>query len=84
MSSVLDVEALRAARRDLTMANQILRTRFEVFRPFYDGTEFWPANEFLAEPMTHFKATERVAAAAVGNLIRLGVAVPSGGTGAST
>lgn len=84
VSSVLDVEALRAARRDLTMANQILRTRFEVFRPFYDGTEFWPANEFLAEPMAHFKATERVAAAAVGNLIRLGVAVPAGGTGAST
>jgi predicted amidohydrolase len=83
VSSVLDVEALRAARRDLTMANQILRTRFEVFRPFYDGTEFWPANEFLAEPMTHFKATERVAAAAVGNLIRLGVAVPAGGTGTS-
>ena len=83
VSSVLDVEALRAARRDLTMANQILRTRFEVFRPFYDGTEFWPANEFLSEPMAHFKATERVAAAAVGNLIRLGVAVPAGGTGTS-
>jgi hypothetical protein len=31
--------------------------------------------------MAHFKATERVAAHAVGNLIRLGVAVPSGGAG---
>jgi hypothetical protein len=75
---VLDLEALRAARRDQTMANQILRTRFEVFRPFYDGAQFWPANEFLAEPMDHWQATERVAAEAVGNLIRLGVAVPSG------
>ena len=64
--------------------NQILRTRFEVFRPFYDGTQFWPANEFLAEPMAHFTATERVAAQAVGNLIRLGVAVRPGGAGAST
>ena len=38
VSSVLDVEALRAARRDRTMQNQILRTRFEVFQPFYGDT----------------------------------------------
>jgi hypothetical protein len=29
--------------------------------------------------MAHWKATERIAQEAVGNLIRLGVAVPSGG-----
>jgi predicted amidohydrolase len=79
VSSVLDVEALRAARRDRTMQNQILRTRFEVFRPFYGDARFWPANEFLTEPMAHWSATERVAEVAVGNFIRLGVAVPSGG-----
>jgi predicted amidohydrolase len=80
-SAVLDVEALRAARRDRSMSNQILRTRFEVFRPFYDSAEFWPANAFLDEPMLHWSATERVAEAAVANLIRRGVAARPGTAG---
>lgn len=76
-SAVIDVEALREARRDLTMRNQLLRTRFEVFGPVYDGVSFYPANQFLETPMPHWEATKAIGEKAIQNMIRQGVTIPT-------
>jgi predicted amidohydrolase len=76
VSSEIDIEALRAARRDLGMGNTILRSRFEMYRPFYSEAAFYPANQFLAEPMPEAGAARPVAEAALKKLERLGIVAP--------
>lgn len=77
VTAVIDIEALRTARRDATMRNQILRTRFEAFRHYYEGVEFYPANSFLKTPMTHWRDTAAVADESMKNLVERGIALPS-------
>lgn len=43
-SAMIDVAALRDARRDLGMGNSILRTRLEMYRGYYGTAEIYPAN----------------------------------------
>jgi predicted amidohydrolase len=76
-SSEIDIEALRAARRDLGMGNSILRSRFEMYRPFYGEAVFYPANQFLAEPMPDSGAARPVAEIALKKLEHLGIVTPS-------
>jgi predicted amidohydrolase len=76
VSAEIDVEALRAARRDPGMGNTILRSRFEMYRPFYGETVVYPANQFLAQPMSESGAAQPVAEAALANLERLGIVAP--------
>jgi predicted amidohydrolase len=76
VSAEIDIEALRAARRDLGMGNSILRSRFEMYRPFYSEAVFYPANQFLAEPMPEAAAARPVAEAALRKLERLGIVTP--------
>jgi hypothetical protein len=76
VSAEIDIEALRAARRDLGMGNTLLRARFEMYRPFYGETVVYPANAFLAEPMTEAGAARPVAEAALANLQHLGIVTP--------
>lgn len=76
VSAVLDVEALRAARRGLAMRNRLLRSRFEIYLPVYQDAVIYPANQFLDTPMPHWDATAPVAQVALENLVRRGIAVP--------
>jgi len=36
VSAMIDIEALRAARRDLGLANNLLRCRWEVYWPLFE------------------------------------------------
>ena len=53
VSALIDVEALRAARSDPGMENQLARLRFEAYRPLYRDAVFYPANRFADRPMAH-------------------------------
>jgi predicted amidohydrolase len=77
VSAVIDIEKLRAARRDLGMGNTILRSRFEMYRPFYSNTVFYPADQFLEAPMPDSGAARPVAEQAMRNLVSAGVVTPA-------
>jgi predicted amidohydrolase len=79
VTAEIDIEALRAARRDLGMGNTLLRARFEMYRRFYGETVIYPANQFLAEPMKEAGAARPAAEAALANLERMGIVTPAGG-----
>lgn len=78
VSAEIDIEALRNARRDPGMGNAILRSRWEMYRPYYAETVFYPANQFLSQPMPEAGAAKPVAEAALKNLQGLGIVVPAG------
>lgn len=75
VSSVIDVEALRAARRDTGMGNTLLRNRWEMYRPLMAQASFYPPNQFLKAAMPASSATKPVAEAALQNLIKAGVTI---------
>lgn len=75
VSAVIDVEALRAARRETGMGNPLLRTRWEIYRPFFAEAVVYPADQFLERPMTDAAATKPIAEQALRNLIAAGVVV---------
>jgi len=75
VSAMIDVEALRKARRELSMANGLLRTRWEMYRDIYANLSVYPPNYFLATPMAHYSMTELPVKIAMENLIRLGITV---------
>jgi predicted amidohydrolase len=77
VTAVLDVEALRTARRDLTMRNRLLRSRFEIYRPVYERAQFYPANGFADRPMADWRESNAVAERALENMIRQGVSTPA-------
>jgi predicted amidohydrolase len=78
VSAVLDLEALRTARRDPTMRNRLLRSRFQIYRPIYEQAEFYPANAFAETPMGDWRETAPVVEAALANMVRHGVTTPVG------
>ena len=78
VSAVIDMEALRDARRDLGMSNTLLRTRWEMYREFYQGIAVYPPNHFLDQPMRESALPMAPAEAALANLMRVGVVVPRG------
>jgi predicted amidohydrolase len=43
-SAMIDIGALRAARRDTGMGNGLLRSRWEMYRQYFGAAEFYPAN----------------------------------------
>jgi predicted amidohydrolase len=71
----LDITALRAARRDSSMDNNLLGLRFEMYRDLYAGASFYPPNSFRHEPMRDAAEVEAVRQRAVDRLIAAGVAV---------
>jgi hypothetical protein len=75
VSAVIDVEALRRARRETGMANTLLRGRWDMYRPFFERMTAYPANGFLNAPMTDAGETKALADAALRNLIKAGVVV---------
>lgn len=73
VAAKIDVEALRAARRDLGLGNTLLRSRWEIYRGLFASASFYPPNQFLQAPMANVAATRPVAEAALQNLIDAGI-----------
>jgi predicted amidohydrolase len=73
VSAMIDVEALRRARRETGMANTLLRGRWEMYRPFFERMSAYPANSFLHAPMNDAGQTKALADTALRNLTRAGV-----------
>lgn len=76
VSTVIDVEALRAARRDPSMRNRLVRTRFEIYQPVYQQALFYPANQFAEHPMPRWQTTESVVEQALDNMMNRGIVSP--------
>ena len=74
-TAMVDVEKLREARRDTTMRNRLLRSRFEIYMPVYAQAVFYPANQFAETPMANWQETGSVGQTALRNMIRQGVSV---------
>jgi predicted amidohydrolase len=77
VSATIDVEKLREARRDTTMRNRLLRSRFEMYQPLYAEARFYPANQFLETPMASWQATAPAVDAALQNMIDRRVTEPA-------
>ena len=76
VSALIDVEALRTARRqDTGTSNPLLRARWEMYRPFFNSASFYPPNSFLDAPMADQAATKPVIAQSLRNMARAGVIV---------
>jgi predicted amidohydrolase len=68
VSALIDVAALRRARREDCGPSSLLRARFEMYRPFYQAASFYPPNWFVKTPMADLAATEPALAASRRNL----------------
>jgi predicted amidohydrolase len=74
VSSIIDVAALREARRkDMGTMNPLLRARWEMYRPFFATASFYPPNSFLESPMSDPLSIRPVLEASVRNMIKAGV-----------
>jgi predicted amidohydrolase len=72
-SAVIDMTALRDARRDPGMGNLLLRTRWDMYRSYYANIDIYPSNQFAAAPMQDLKSLEPIVKVALGNLERAGI-----------
>jgi predicted amidohydrolase len=78
VTGLIDIEKLRSDRRaDTGVHNPLLRARFEMYRPYYDTAEFYPADHFLKTPMKLEAETKSAVEIARANLERSGVLVPA-------
>ena len=76
VSALIDVEALRAARRqDTGTSNPLLRARWEMYRPFFNSASFYPPNSFLDVPMVDQTAAKPAIAQSLRNMEKAGVIV---------
>jgi predicted amidohydrolase len=72
-TAMIDIEALRAARRDTGMGNGLLRSRWEMYRSYFQGADFYPANQLLESPIETMAELKPVLDKAIANLERAGV-----------
>jgi predicted amidohydrolase len=76
VSALIDVEALRAARKqDTGTSNPLLRARWEMYRPFFGAASFYPPNSFLDAPMADAEQAKPAIAASLQNMAKAGVIV---------
>jgi predicted amidohydrolase len=76
VSALIDVEALRAARKhDTGTANPLLCARWEMYRPFFGAASFYPPNSFLDTPMCDAEAAKPAIAVSLRNMANAGVIV---------
>lgn len=73
VSAMIDIAALRAARRDTSMGNMLLRSRFEMYRDYYGKAEFYPPNGLLEGAFETYPELKPVVDRAIDNLTRSGV-----------
>ena len=74
-TAIVDIEALRAARRDTGLGNALVRARFEMYGPYLAEAAFYPPNRFLDRPMADADALGPVVEAALKNLEARGIVV---------
>jgi len=72
VSAMIDVEALRKNRIEDSRPQSLLRSRWEMYRPFFAEASFYPPNGFLTEPMRHMDDTEQLLSVARGRLVEVG------------
>src|SRR5260370_2829271 len=76
VSALIDVEALREARKqDTRTANPLLRARWEMYPPFFATASFYPPNNFLHTPMSDAASACLPLAASLRNMASAGVIV---------
>ena len=73
VSAIIDVEALRKARRDTGMGNMLLRSRWEMYRDYFAKAEFYPPNGLAGGAFETYAELTPLQQQAVGNLTRAGV-----------
>lgn len=76
VSAVIDIEALRKARRDTGMSNVLLRSRWQMYKSYFGSAEFYPANGLVDRPLETGAEVAPVLDEALANLMRAGVVVP--------
>ena len=72
-TAIIDIEALRAARRDKGMGNMLLRSRFEMYRDAYAKAEFYPANGLASGAFETYPELTPIQDQAIANMARSGV-----------
>jgi predicted amidohydrolase len=72
-TAIIDVEALRAARRDKGMGNMLLRSRFEMYRDYYAKAGFYPANGLSGGAFETYGELTPIQDQALANMTRAGV-----------
>lgn len=72
-SALIDVEALRRLRLQPGAGNRLLRQRLEIYRPLYNATTFYPANQFADQPMDSKQRIMEIQGVALRNMERAGV-----------
>lgn len=75
-SALIDIEQLRYARRTTGAMNRLLRSRFEIYRPVYNETSFYPANQFADEPMESKRLIMEIQKKALQNMVKHGASIP--------
>jgi predicted amidohydrolase len=81
LKAEIDVEAVRALRSTLSMANPLLRLRMETIAATYQGT-LYPPNAFLDLPLREYSQIERPAAVARTRLDGMATTTSVGGVSA--
>ena len=73
VSALIDVEALRQARRDKGMGNMLMRSRFAMYREYYAQAEFYPANGLAEKAFETYPELTPLQDQALANMTRAGV-----------
>jgi len=73
VTAEIDIDALRAARNSTSMANALLRTRWEMYRELYSTISIYPPDQFLAAPMAGTSELAPVLDKALANLKSTGI-----------
>jgi predicted amidohydrolase len=73
VSALIDIEALRKDRREDEGPSGLLRSRWEMYAPWFSRASFYPPNGFATEPMKSMQDTVPLLDAARANLARAGI-----------
>lgn len=72
-SAIIDIEKLQAARRDTNMGNGLLRSRWEMYRQYFEKADFYPANQLAEKAFETYAELTPVQEKAIANLTAAGV-----------
>jgi len=75
VSALIDIEALRRARRDKGMGNMLMRSRFEMYRDYYADAAFYPPNGLAAGAFETYPELTPLQERALANMVSSGVIV---------
>jgi predicted amidohydrolase len=72
-TAMIDIEALRQARRDTGMGNGLLRSRWHMYKDYFGAAEFYPANGLADSAFETMGELKPILDRAIGNLTQAGV-----------